>query len=171
MRLPNLRFRLSSTSVLAGLLLAFAVAGCTAVPTRTVDAAAPAPQTSTHPVLVQAAEPARAAATLTGAARKANEDRIDALLSQLDDATLANEARLLPPGDPLYNYVGRALLRRGLPLPRPFDRVAWQFDAGTRPPADADGYRPPLRLAVLLPLSGQLSAAAEPVRDGFLPGY
>ncbi|MEG3158864.1 penicillin-binding protein activator, partial [Lysobacter zhanggongensis] len=64
-----------------------------------------------------------------------------------------------------------ALLRRGLPLPRPFDRVAWQFDASARPPAEADGYRPPVRLAVLLPLSGDLSAAAAPVRDGLLAGY
>src|SRR5690606_23357659 len=40
-----------------------------------------------------------------------------------------------------------------------------------RPPADADGYRPPLHLAVLLPLSGSLATAAVPVRDGLLAGY
>ncbi len=47
----------------------------------------------------------------------------------------------------------------------------WQFDAGTRPPAERDGYRPPVKLAVLLPLSGALANAAEPVRDGLLAGY
>ena len=47
----------------------------------------------------------------------------------------------------------------------------WQFDAGDRPPAQADGYRPPVALAVLLPLSGQLSRAAVPVRDGLLAAY
>ena len=39
------------------------------------------------------------------------------------------------------------------------------------PPADADGYRPPARLAVLLPLSGPLGAAGASVRDGFLSAY
>src|SRR5688572_33493619 len=48
---------------------------------------------------------------------------------------------------------------------------AWKFDAGNRPPADRDGYRPPVKLAVLLPLSGSLAGAAAPVRDGFLTGY
>lgn len=49
--------------------------------------------------------------------------------------------------------------------------VHWQFDAGTRPPADRDGYRPPQKLAVLLPLTGSLATAAAPVRDGLLAGY
>ena len=40
-----------------------------------------------------------------------------------------------------------------------------------RQPADTDGYRPPLKLAVLLPLSGDMSRAALPVRDGLLAGY
>ena len=62
------------------------------------------------------------------------------------------------------------MLRRGLALPRPFDRgQAWNFDG--RPPAAADGYRPPRRLAVLLPLTGPLATAAAPVRDGLLAGY
>jgi outer membrane PBP1 activator LpoA protein len=47
----------------------------------------------------------------------------------------------------------------------------WQFDAGARPPAESDGYRPPIKLAVLLPLSGGLATAAAPVRDGLLAGY
>ncbi len=47
----------------------------------------------------------------------------------------------------------------------------WQFDAGNRPPAERDGYRPPRKLAVLLPLTGSLATAAGPVRDGLLAGY
>ncbi len=39
------------------------------------------------------------------------------------------------------------------------------------PPAGEDGYRPPARLAVLLPLSGTLAAAGASVRDGFLSAY
>ena len=47
----------------------------------------------------------------------------------------------------------------------------WQLDAGGRPPAERDGYRPPLKLAVLLPLTGSLATASAPVRDGLLTGY
>ncbi len=46
----------------------------------------------------------------------------------------------------------------------------WRFD-DTRPPAESDGYRPPRKLAVLLPMTGQLATAAGSVRDGLLAGY
>ncbi|WP_052101575.1 penicillin-binding protein activator [Novilysobacter arseniciresistens] len=145
---------------LAAVLVATALlGGCVIGPTRSSSTTTRTPQ---NPLIEQAS-------ALAG--NPANAGQIDALLAQLDDATLAEQAAMLPEGHPLYPYAGRALLRRGLPLPRPFDRVAWQFDASARPPAAADGYRPPVRLAVLLPLSGDLSAAAAPVRDGLLAGY
>ena len=154
-------------------MLAFALAatllgGCTTVDTRPGSVPTHA---SRDARIQQAAGLVQAGAALSGAARTANDAQIDRLLSQLDNATLAREAALLAVGDPLYNYVGRALLRRGLPLPRPFDRGAWQFNAGNRPAADRDGYRPPMKLAVLLPLSGGLAIAASPVRDGLLAAY
>jgi outer membrane PBP1 activator LpoA protein len=43
--------------------------------------------------------------------------------------------------------------------------------AATFPPADSDGYRPPARLAVLLPQTGSLAAAGTSVRDGLLAAY
>lgn len=45
--------------------------------------------------------------------------------------------------------------------------------AGTQdfPPGDSDGYRPPSRLAVLLPMTGTLAPASAGVRDGFLAAY
>ncbi|MGV8944523.1 penicillin-binding protein activator [Thermomonas sp.] len=110
-------------------------------------------------------------ASLPASARAANAARIEALLAQLDNASLIRGASELPTGDPLYNFAGRALLNRGLPLPRAFDRGDWHFDTADRPAADRDGYRPPVKVALLLPLSGSLAAAAEPVRDGFLTGY
>ncbi len=151
-------------------LLAFALAalgGCATVQVETPQAQAG----RFDPAFAQARELAGNDSTLAGQARSDNARAIDKLLAGLDDATLARDAAALPTGDPLYNFAGRALLRRGLPLPRPFDRGAWKFDAGDRPPADRDGYRPPMKLAVLLPLSGNLAAAAAPVRDGLLSGY
>jgi outer membrane PBP1 activator LpoA protein len=46
----------------------------------------------------------------------------------------------------------------------------WRF-SDDRPAAERDGYRPPARLAVLLPLTGQLATAGGSVRDGLLAGY
>ncbi|HST45081.1 MAG TPA: penicillin-binding protein activator [Luteimonas sp.] len=57
------------------------------------------------------------------------------------------------------------------PAETPRASAPGRFTAGARPQADADGYRPPLRLAVLLPQSGSLATAAGPVRDGLLSAY
>jgi outer membrane PBP1 activator LpoA protein len=148
-------------------LLLTTLAGCTTIE-RTTGTPASA---SRNLQIAQAADLVAQGAALSGEARAQNDRQIDALIGQLDDATLQREAQALPVGDPLYNYVGRALLRRGLALPRPFDRGVWSFNAGNRPPAESDGYRPPTKLAVLLPLSGSLATAAAPVRDGLLAGY
>lgn len=100
-----------------------------------------------------------------------NLRRIDALLRALPDATLAAGSAALPVGHPLYIYAGRALTQRGLPLPRPYDRNVSAPGMDGLPPAEHDGYRPPERLAALLPLSGPLAAAGQSVRDGLLAGY
>lgn len=165
-RTPSARLR--PAQCLAALLLVALLASCATTPSAV-------PATSAvrfAPAFANAATLARQDAALSGQARTDNAREIDRLLATLDDATLARDAAALPSGDPLYNFAGRALQRRGLPLPRPFDRGAqWRFDAGNRPPADSDGYRPPVKLAVLLPLSGNLATAAAPVRDGLLAGY
>lgn len=97
--------------------------------------------------------------------------RIEELLAAETDASLSAKAAALPVGHPLYLYAGRMLTQRGLPLPRPYDRVASAPGLDALPPAEADGYRPPERLAVLLPLSGPLAAAGQSVRDGLMAGY
>lgn len=150
------------------LLVALLSVGCS-----TVEVSHPgAPQAAISPAFASAAELARNDAGLSGQAKQDNANQIEHLLAGLDDATLARDAAALPAGDPLYNFAGRALLNRGLPLPRPFDRGGnWRFDAGNRPPAESDGYRPPMKLGVLLPLTGSLATAAAPVRDGLLTGY
>jgi outer membrane PBP1 activator LpoA protein len=160
---PHLR------GIAAGVLALLLVAGCAQVATRPQTPAESAAATAARDTARRAGELARANASLQGAARRSNEAEIERLLGALDDATLQREAAALPAGDPLYDFAGRALIRRGLPLPRAFERTGWNFD--NRPAADRDGYRPPVKLAVLLPLSGSLSAAARPVRDGLLAGY
>ena len=132
------------------------LAGCaTTRPVETVAESAPNPAFAEAHALAQADA-------------RANAARIDALLASLGDAELLRQSTALAANDPLYPFAGRALLRRGLQPPHAFDRG---FDFSGRAPADRDGYQPPLRIAVLLPLSGGLSAAAKPVRDGFLSGY
>jgi outer membrane PBP1 activator LpoA protein len=151
---------------LACALFLFALAGCASVEVDRAPAAA-----AESPAVAEAQALARAHAGLSGQARTDNAARIDALLAQLDDAALSRTASGLAAGNPLYNFAGRALLNRGLPLPRPFDRGEWNFEAAGRPPADRDGYRPPVRVGLLLPLTGGQAAAASAVRDGFLTGY
>lgn len=132
--------------------------------------ASAAAQEAAGDVRAAAAARARAEAGLAGDVRQDNRRQIDRLLASLDNASLGAYAASLPEGDPLYNFAARALVQRGLPLPRALSRgEGWNFDS--RPPAAADGYRPPNRLAVLLPLSGPLATAAAPVRDGLLAGY
>ena len=153
---------------MALLLAALLLAGC-----ASVQVSGPTgPTQPAQPELAAAAELARNHATLDGQARADNARAIERLLADLDDQTLASGAAALAEGDPLYSFAGRALMARGLPLPRPFDLgLLWNMHAGNRPPAEHDGYRPPQRLAVLLPLSGRLATAASPVRDGLLAGY
>lgn len=102
--------------------------------------------------------------------RKAIIRQIEGFLASLGNADLAQRTAALPAGHPLYAFAGRELLKRRLPLPRPLDNPRNNIAAGF-PAADSDGYRPPARIGVLLPLTGPLAAAGTSVRDGFLAGY
>ena len=149
-------------------LLALFLAGCA----TTQVGGGTASRAEQNAAFAQAGQLAAQRAGLKGQALSENTRQIQELLAGLDNATLTRETTGLPVGDPLYPLAGNAMLERNLPLPRPFDRGSkWNFDANGRPPADRDGYRPPLKLAVLLPLSGPMATAAGPVRDGLLAGY
>jgi outer membrane PBP1 activator LpoA protein len=97
--------------------------------------------------------------------------RIHKLLAAVDNATLERGTAALPPGHPLYPEAGRALVARGLPLPHPMAGGPAMPSDATRPPADEDGYRPPLKVALLLPSTGPVAAAGSAVRDGFMSAY
>lgn len=100
----------------------------------------------------------------------ATRTRIHKLLQSVDDATLSREAAALPDGHPLYPAAARMLMARGLPLPHPLTGGVAALSRN-RPPADEDGYRPPLKVALLLPTSGPVAAAGSAVRDGFMTAY
>ncbi|MDO5610024.1 MAG: penicillin-binding protein activator [Pseudomonadota bacterium] len=131
------------------------LAGCTSGPVQRVS------QSSTPAAFSEAHQLAQQDA-------RGNATRIEALLATLDDASLTRLTTALAANDPLYAYAGRAMLRRGLTPPHPFSH-SWDFSA--REPADTDGYRPPRKVAVLLPMTGNLATAAKPVRDGLLAAY
>lgn len=133
------------------------LAGCASTPMQT----APVAEAPANAAFSEAHALARADA-------RGNARRIETLLASVDDAALTRHTGALAANDPLYPFAGRAMLRRGLKPPHAFERG---FDFSARAPADRDGYRPPLKVAMLLPLSGSLSTAAKPVRDGYLAGY
>lgn len=149
----------------ASLVLLLALAGCTTVAPK---APPPPPYAA---ATVQAQTLAAGHAALTGPARRDNAEAILRLLADLDDATLTRDAARLSANDPLYPFVARVLQQRGLPLPHPLSQSGFRFGAADRPPAASDGWRPPLRVAVLLPLTGPQAPAAAAVRDGYLAGY
>jgi uncharacterized protein len=97
--------------------------------------------------------------------------QIETWIGKTNNATLSQNAANLPANNPLAPFVVRALNRRNLPIPA-------QLAGGTRiqfsadiPAAESDGYRPPVRIAVLLPNSGSLAGASSSIRDGILGAY
>ena len=117
-----------------------------------------------------AAELSRLAVGQTRTERAESLATIARLLARVDDDTLRHRADALAADDPLYRHVAAALSERGFAVPRPVPPDP-AFDQIERAPADADGYRPARRLAVLLPLTGALASAAESVRDGLLSAH
>lgn len=109
-------------------------------------------------------------ASLPRRERNENTRSIQALLVQLDDDALAFGAASLSATHALYPHAARALIARGLPLPRPYTGDL-AIGYSERAQADVDGYRPFSRIALLLPQDGALANAAQAVRDGFIAGY
>lgn len=119
-----------------------------------------------------AAALARADSLLTDQEQHINRLKIDQLLQEVKIETLSEQAAALADSDPLYNFIAQILLHHGLPLPHPLAQSEQMTPITyARLPAEADGYHPPAKVAVLLPLTGKLAPAALPVRDGLLTAY
>lgn len=136
---------------------------------RLLELRARAAEASDNPFLAATAR-AELDAVLPRRERSENTRAIQSLLARLDDDALAFGAASLPAAHALYPHAARALIARGLPLPRPYSGDLLAGD-GERAQADVDGYRPFTRIALLLPQGGSLGNAAQAVRDGFIAGY
>ncbi len=95
--------------------------------------------------------------------REDNLDAIGQLLRQIPTTTLLIQHRELPADDPFAPILEDLLRRAGL----------LAGETGTWQPFDHEGgdFRPPGRIALLLPGSGPLASAAQAVRDGFMTAY
>ena len=143
--------------------------GCAPSPTRRRPAAAVcAPPRSRCARRWQAAARARRP---DQARRDQRATRIERLLASLDDATLARDAARCRPAIRSTTSPAARCCAAACRCRVRFDRGDWRFDAATRPPRPPTAIARRCKLAVLLPLSGNLAAAARPVRDGFLAGY
>lgn len=111
---------------------------------------------------------------LAGADREQNRRQLLDTLATLDAGTLKSRFDTLPPTDPLRPWVEQALRKQGQALARELPRPS--LPVGTMRPGqdgalEAEGYQPPKRVALLLPLSAQLAGVANAIRDGFLSAY
>ncbi len=110
----------------------------------------------------------------TGADREQNRKQILDALDKLDSSALKSRIDVLPPTDPLRPWVEQALRGKGQPLartmPRPNHPVG-TLQAGADGSMEAQGYKTLKHVALLLPLSAQLSNVSQSIRDGFLSAY
>lgn len=125
-----------------------------------------------RPVTPAAPSTFNQAQALAQAGAQANAAQIKALLLATGTQELQRMATAMSASDPLYPYAAQELQQRGSAPPYAVATAhitAARLDQ--RAPAHGDGYRPPQKLAVLLPLSGNMATAAKPVRDGLMAAY
>ncbi|HVF35599.1 MAG TPA: penicillin-binding protein activator [Candidatus Saccharimonadia bacterium] len=116
------------------------------------------------------------AAELDEQERASNEGDLVATLGAVEVPLLQSELARLEPGDPLRPWLERALRSKGSVPARIFVRPTREVGTllpGERPDAwQREGYSAAAgRIALLLPLSGNLGSAGRAVRDGFFAAY
>ncbi len=116
------------------------------------------------------------AATLPPGERGSNDEDVLATLATLEVTVLQAELAKLDAGDAMRPWLERALRLKGSVPARTFVRPTREVGTllpGERPDTwQREGYDTPVaRIAVLLPLTGNLSPAGRAVRDGFFAAY
>lgn len=108
---------------------------------------------------------------LGGDERTHNRERILALLADLGPDALQQRVRTLTRDDPMRPWLVESLNQQGVTMapaaPELTRPVGTLFGNGEQ----AEGYRMPRQVALILPLSGPLAAAGDAVRQGFLAAY
>ena len=107
---------------------------------------------------------------LSGYSRNQNEMQILKQLESMDNAELQASAGTLDSSDPLREWIAQALKNKGSALASSMPQL--QNPVGTLVPqagnaVSAEGYAPPHKVALLLPISGPLEAPGMAVQDGF----
>lgn len=111
---------------------------------------------------------------LAGPDREANRGEIVDLLARLDDASLRARASSLRPDDALLPWIEQALRRKGQMLPRTLphpDRPVGTLIPGEDHSTRREGFNAVNRVALILPLTGQVANVSQSIRDGFLAAY
>lgn len=96
---------------------------------------------------------------------------IDEQLAAAPIQALYSESAGLPPDHPAKLIVDTALRTRGVTPPRMMAGGRDPLAPREPPPTDADGRALYRKVALLLPLSGQIAVAGQAVRDGFMAAY
>ncbi|MBB3227686.1 hypothetical protein FHW69_002309 [Luteibacter sp. Sphag1AF] len=109
---------------------------------------------------------------LQGLDREQNRRQIVTLLTGMGAADLAARAADLPANDPMLPWVNEAQVQLGVSVTRPpaqLDQAVGTVTGGDK--GVREGYKVPTKVALLLPLSGQLASAGNTIRDGFFASY
>ncbi len=109
-------------------------------------------------------------AALGGYAKSQNEKQILGLLESIDNNELQDRANALDEHDPMRAWIAEALKNKGSALASSLPQL--QNPVGTLLPhggnaVSAEGYDAPGKVALILPISGPLSAPGLAVQDGF----
>lgn len=110
---------------------------------------------------------------LQGGDREHNRGQIRDVLAGMEPATLRERIASLAPNDALRPWIEQTLRSKGQPLARTMPRP--NRPVGTMRPGDGgslapEGYVPPRRVALLLPLA-HLASVSQAIRDGFMTAY
>ncbi|MBE1161353.1 penicillin-binding protein activator [Dyella acidiphila] len=110
---------------------------------------------------------------LQGADRSQNRDQAVALLAKLGADPLKQRAAAMQPDDPMLPWINEALGRLGVAVAQLQPNLTQAV--GTLVPGSGasvrEGYKMPVQVALLLPNSDGLMAAAAAIREGFFAAY